>query len=74
LQPTEAFEAALPQNILPVPLMRALSIGDDEAAESLGATDLLEEDVALLSYLCPSGSDYGMLLRQSLDRIAGGAA
>ncbi len=74
LQPTEAFEAALPRDILPVPLMRALAVGDDEAAESLGATELLEEDVALLSYLCPSGSDYGMLLRRSLDRIAGGAA
>lgn len=74
LLPTEAFEAALPLNILPVPLMRALSVGDDEAAENLGATELLEEDVALLSYLCPSGSDYGMLLRKSLDRIAGGAS
>lgn len=74
LLPTEAFEAVLPQNILPVPLMRALAVGDDEAAERLGATQLLEEDVALLSYLCPSGADYGTLLRQSLDRIAGGAA
>lgn len=69
LLPSEAYERALSQDILPVPLMRALSVGDDETAENLGATDLLEEDVALLSYLCPSGNDYGALLRQTLDRI-----
>lgn len=73
LLPSESFERTLPQNILPVPLMRALSVGDDEAAEKLGATDLLEEDVAVLSYLCPSGSDYGALLRQTLDRLADAA-
>lgn len=71
--PSEAFERVLPQNILPVPLMRALSVGDWEAAGKLGCLDLLEEDVALLSYLCSSGNDYSALLRQALDDFAEGA-
>jgi Na+-transporting NADH:ubiquinone oxidoreductase subunit A len=67
---SEAFEGFLPQNILPVPLMRALSVGDWETAYRLGAADLLEEDVALLSTYCSSGADYGALLRRALDDIA----
>ena len=70
--PSEAFEGVLPQNILPVPLMRALSVGDWETARKLGCLDLLEEDVALLSYLCSSGNDYASLLRQALDDFVEG--
>ena len=68
--PSETFEGFLPQNILPVPLMRALCVGDWETAYRLGAADLLEEDVALLSTYCSSGADYGVLLRRALDDIA----
>ncbi len=50
--------------------MRALSVGDWETAYRLGAADLLEEDVALLSTYCSSGADYGALLRRALDDIA----
>ncbi|MBK8439867.1 MAG: hypothetical protein IPL38_10360 [Rhodobacter sp.] len=50
--------------------MRALAVGDVETAERLGCLELLEDDLALLSHLCPSGSDYGMLLRRTLDILA----
>ncbi len=69
--PTEAFERVLPQSILPIPLMRALSVGDWETAAKLGCLNLLEEDVAPLSYLCSSGNDYSALLRLALDDFAG---
>ena len=69
--PLEAFERAMPLDILPVPLMRALSVGDVETAERLGCLELVEEDMALLSYLCPGRADYGALLRLTLDEIAG---
>lgn len=68
--PTERFEAAMPLDILPVPLMRALAVGDVETARDLGCLELVEEDMALLSHLCPSGTDYGALLRDALDRLA----
>ncbi len=67
--PSEVFETVMPQNILPIPLMRALAVGDWEAAQKLGCLDLLEEDVALLSYLCSSGTDYSALLRLALDNL-----
>jgi Na+-transporting NADH:ubiquinone oxidoreductase subunit A len=69
--PTERFEAAMPLDILPVPLMRALAVGDVETARNLGCLELVEEDMALLSHICASGTDYGALLRETLDQIAG---
>lgn len=68
--PMEALERAFPFDILPVPLMRALAIGDVETAERLGCLELLEEDLALLSRLCPSGSNYGQLLRHMFDLMS----
>ena len=67
--PNEAFERAFPFDILPVPLMRALACGDIESASRLGCLELLDEDMAVLSGLCPSGNDYGRLLRVVLDAL-----
>jgi len=67
--PTAALERALPPDILPVPLMRALSVADFEQAKRLGALCLIEEDMGLLSSLCTSGANYGVLLRQVLDAL-----
>jgi Na+-transporting NADH:ubiquinone oxidoreductase subunit A len=68
--PTEALEHAAPLGIPPVPLLRALAVGDAEASQRLGVTGLVEEDMALLSTLCTSQQDYGPLLRRVLDEIA----
>lgn len=74
LIPTGVLEQALAVDIPPVPLMRALSVGDSEAAKRLGCLALVEEDVAALTELCTSGADYGVLLRQVLNDLAGEAA
>jgi Na+-transporting NADH:ubiquinone oxidoreductase subunit A len=71
MTPTEAFEGLMPQKILCVPLMRALAVGNWDMALGLGAFDLVEEDVALLSALCTSGLDYGVLLRRALSTAEG---
>jgi len=68
-QPSEAFERLFPFDLLPVPLMRALAVGDIETVERLGGLELLEEDMALLTWRCPSGIDYGQLLREILDTL-----
>jgi Na+-transporting NADH:ubiquinone oxidoreductase subunit A len=68
--PLESFDGAMPLDILPVPLLRALSVGDTETAVRLGCLELVEEDLALMSYLCPGRTDYGGLLRRMLDDIA----
>jgi Na+-transporting NADH:ubiquinone oxidoreductase subunit A len=69
LMPTDDLERVAPPGILPVPLLRALLVGDVERARALGALELVEEDLALLSYVCPSKSDYGSLLRDVLDEL-----
>ena len=72
LIPLAAFERAMALDILPVPLLRALSVGDAETAERLGCLELIEEDIALLSYICASNADYGALLRSVLDDLEEG--
>lgn len=67
--PIGTYERVLPFDIEPVFLLRALIIGDDEAAQKLGALELDEEDVALATCVCPSKYEYGPLLRDALTRI-----
>ncbi len=71
--PGDRLEALAPPGIYPVPLMRALQLGDAERARQLGALELLEEDLAPLSRACLSGNDYSALLRGVLDQLEGGA-
>jgi Na+-transporting NADH:ubiquinone oxidoreductase subunit A len=70
--PLDTFDSAMPLGILPSPLLRALLVGDVDMARRLGCLELVEEDVALMSYLCPGGNDYGPLLRACLDDIRKG--
>lgn len=67
--PLGVFEKIWPFELLPTPLLRALLADDIETAEALGCLELAEEDVALLSFVCPSKIDYGRALRNMLDRI-----
>lgn len=74
LIPFAALNRVLPAHVQAVPLMRALSIGDAQACVKLGCLELLEEDVAPLSALCTSGTDYGRCLRDVLDQLHKDAA
>ena len=67
--PNEVFERALPLDILPAPLLRALLIKDTDAAQQLGCLELAEEDLALCSFVCPAKQDYGAALRVNLEQI-----
>lgn len=72
LIPGDRLEQVAPPGIYPVPLMRALQLGDAERARELGALELVEEDVAPLSHACISNNDYGLLLRNVLDQLEAG--
>ena len=69
LIPTTDLDAVSPPGILAAPLLRALLVGDVERARDLGALELVEEDLALLSYLSSANTDYGPLLRNILDQL-----
>jgi Na+-transporting NADH:ubiquinone oxidoreductase subunit A len=67
--PVPAFDRVMPLELPPVPLLRALLVGDAETARALGCMGLIEEDLALLAYVCPGKHDYGPLLRSALAQI-----
>lgn len=71
--PIESFDRVFPFDLPIVPLLRALLVGDTEAASGLGCLELTEEDLALCSFFCPGKHEYGALLRSVLSQIRGRA-
>ncbi len=67
--PIGSYEDVMPLDILPTFLLRALACEDTDLAQSLGALELDEEDVALLTFVDPGKHDFGPLLRSALNRI-----
>ncbi|PIE18623.1 MAG: NADH:ubiquinone reductase (Na(+)-transporting) subunit A [Proteobacteria bacterium] len=67
--PIGMYERVMPLDVLPTFLLRALLMEDLERAEALGALELIEEDLALCSYVSPGKEDYGVALRNNLYQI-----
>ncbi|MFD1382519.1 Na(+)-translocating NADH-quinone reductase subunit A [Rhodanobacter aciditrophus] len=67
--PLGHFERLMPLDILPTQLLRALVVGDTEQAQKLGALELDEEDLALMTYACSGKFEYGPILRDCLTTI-----
>jgi len=67
--PIGSFESVMPLDILPTFFLRSLIVGDAERAEELGCLELDEEDLGLCTFVCPGKTEYGPLLRRSLDTI-----
>ncbi len=67
--PVGSYEKVMPMDILPTFLLRSLCVKDIEEAEKLGALELVEEDLALCSYVCPSKIDFQGILRENLTLI-----
>src|SRR5690606_16430849 len=67
--PIGNYEKVMPLDILPTQLLRALVVGDTDTAQALGALELVEEDLALCSYVCVGKYEYGPILRDNLTRI-----
>ena len=68
--PIGAYERVMPMDIMPTHLLRALTVGDLEWAEELGALELDEEDLALCAFVCPGKYEHGAALRRALTAIA----
>lgn len=64
--PVGSYEKVMPLDILPTYFLRSILVDDFEEAEKLGLMELAEEDMALLTYVCPSKNDYGTVLRRNL--------
>ncbi|GAA6138488.1 Na(+)-translocating NADH-quinone reductase subunit A [Arenicella sp. 4NH20-0111] len=67
--PIGVFERVMPLDILATPLIRALLVKDTDSAQELGCLELVEEDLALLSFVDPGKHDFGPVLRNTLTQI-----
>lgn len=63
------FDKVMPLDIMPDFLLRSLAAGDTDEAQALGCLELVEEDLALCTYVCPGKNDYGVMLRDVLTTI-----
>lgn len=67
--PIGNYEKIMPLDVLPTQLLRSLIIGDTETAQALGCLELVEEDLALCTFVCPGKYEYGPILRDNLTTI-----
>ena len=70
--PIGNYESVMPLDILPTQLLRSLLVRDTVMAQSLGALELDEEDLALCTFVCHSKYEYGPALRECLRMIERG--
>ncbi len=66
---TGVYEKVLPMDIYPMYLFKACLAGDIDKMENLGIYEVVEEDVALCEFVCPSKSEIQQMVRQGIDLI-----
>lgn len=66
---TGIYKDVLPMDIYPVFLMKSILVKDIEEMEQLGIYEIVEEDIALCEYICPSKIEWQEILRQGLGLI-----
>jgi len=69
IYPLGTYEEVMPMDIIATSLVKALAVGDTEKAKQLGCLELIEEDLALASFVCPGKNEFGTPLRQVLTSI-----
>ena len=63
----DVYGKVLPMDIYPVQLFKACLAGDLDKMEQLGMYEVIEEDVALCEYVCPSKIDIQNIVRQGIE-------
>ncbi len=64
---TGQYEKVLPMDLYPMQLLKAIMARDFELIEGLGIYEVVEEDLALCEFVCPSKTDMQDILREGLD-------
>lgn len=67
--PLGTYEQVMPLDIIATTLLKSIAVQDTEKSRDLGCLELLEEDLALCSFVCPGKNDFGPMLRQLLTTI-----
>jgi len=64
---TGLYEKVLPMDIYPMFLFKACLAGEIENMEALGIYEVIEEDVALCEFVCPSKSDIQEIISDGIN-------
>lgn len=67
--PLGTYEQVMPLDIIATQLLKSIAVQDTEKAKALGGLELIEEDLALCSFVCPGKNNFGPMLRQLLTTI-----
>lgn len=67
--PIDIFEKVFPFDIPAVTLLRSVAVEDVEACEQLGCLELVEEDLALVTFVDPGKREFGPHLRSVLTTL-----
>lgn len=67
--PIGLYERVMPLDIYPTLLLRDILSNDTDSAQDNGVLELVEEDVALCSFVCQGKYDYSDYLRKALTKI-----
>ncbi|MCI5162915.1 MAG: NADH:ubiquinone reductase (Na(+)-transporting) subunit A, partial [Candidatus Electrothrix sp. AX5] len=67
--PMGTYEKVLPLNLIATFLLKSIATGNTEKAAALGCLELIEEDLALCSFVCPGKNNFGPMLREVLTKI-----
>jgi Na+-transporting NADH:ubiquinone oxidoreductase subunit A len=64
---SDVYGKVLPMDIYPVYLFKAILAGDIEKMENLGIYEIIEEDVALCEFVCPSKIEIQSIVSEGID-------
>ena len=65
----DLYEKYLPMDIYPVHLIKACLAGDLDKMENLGIYEVVEEDLALCEFVCPSKIEIQQILRNGINTM-----
>ena len=63
----DVYDKVLPMDIYPLYLFKACLAGDLDKMEQLGIYEVIEEDVALCEYVCPSKVEIQRIVREGIE-------
>jgi Na+-transporting NADH:ubiquinone oxidoreductase subunit A len=69
IYPLGGYEKVMPLDIIATSLLKSLAVGDIEKSAALGCLELVEEDLALCTFVCPGKNEFGPMLRTVLATI-----
>jgi len=66
---TGQYEKVMPMDIYPMYLIKAILANDIDRMEQLGIYEVVEEDMALCEYVCPSKTEVQAILRKGIETM-----